>query len=103
MPTQAAAAPPEAVEQESLAPLVDADTYRARLANTPGTQPAPVRTAVRGATQPVPGSWLAAYQRLVQRPDSRKPPRPPSGSPTRKLSSDDEPEMPEPAAPILRR
>jgi hypothetical protein len=106
MPTQAiaaAAAPTEAAEQETLAPLVDADTYRAMLANTVGTQPAPARTAARGSTQPVPGSWLAAYQRLVQRTGSRQSPRPPSGSPTRKLSSDDESEMLEPAAPILRR
>jgi hypothetical protein len=102
VPTRAAA-PPEAIEEEPLAPLVDADTYRARFANTPSTQPVPVHTAARESTQPVPGSWVTAYQRLVQRTGSPPAPRPPAGSPTRTLSSDDEPAIPEPDTPILRR
>jgi hypothetical protein len=98
-----AAAPPAATEGETLAPLIDAETYRAKFANARSTQPVQVRTAARDSAQPVSGSWVAAYERLVQRNGSNPSPRPPAGSPTRRLSSDDEPAIPKPETPILRR
>lgn len=102
VPTRAAA-PPAAIAQEMLAPLVDATTYRAQLASTPRGAATPVHTAARESSSPTPGSWVAAYERLVQRPDARPAPRAPTGSPTRSLRSDDEPALPEPEAPTLRR
>lgn len=103
--TTRAAAPPTEVGQEPLAPLIDADVYRARFATARNARPVPLQTAARQPTQATNGSWLAAYQRLIQENSSRPSPRPPAGSPTRSLSSDSEnaPVMLQPEAPTLRR
>ncbi|MHB8863518.1 MAG: hypothetical protein ACYC6N_14045 [Pirellulaceae bacterium] len=102
-PTHAAVvAPSETVSEETLAPLVDAETYRATLADS-SARPVPVRTAERPPTPAPPGSWINTYQQLLQSNPSSAAPRPPAGSPQRKLSSQDEPDLPEFPAPILRR
>lgn len=102
-PTRAAAAPLVVAEEETYAPLVDAQTYRDTLAGSSESQPAPVYSAQRPQTPDLPGSWVATYQQLMQSKPAPVVPRPPAGSPTRKLSSDDESELPELPAPILRR
>jgi hypothetical protein len=100
---EVAAAPQEAPAEETLAPLVDADTYRATLAKSRHTQLAPVRTAARQPAPAANGSWISTYQQLIQGQPRPTAPRPPAGSPQRRLSSDGEPELPELPAPILRR
>ena len=100
---EVAVAVPEVAAEETLAPLVDADTYRATLAHARSTQLAPVRTAERQPAPAANGSWISTYRQLIQGNSLPAAPRPPAGSPQRKLSSDGEPELPELPAPILRR
>jgi len=89
--------------RDSLAPLVDAQTYRAQTASTPADQAPPLHMASRPTGTVPPGSWMATYQRLIEQADARSAPRPPAGSPTRSLSSDDAPALPEMPPPTLRR
>lgn len=89
--------------RDSLAPLVDAQTYRAQTASTPANPGPPLHMASRPTETVPPGSWMATYQRLIEQADARSAPRPPAGSPTRRLSSDDAPALPEMPPPTVRR
>lgn len=86
--TTQAVTPPAAREEEMLAPMIDAATYRARLVSAPREEQAPIPTASRPSETPPPGSWIAAYEQLKQRAEQNSPPRPPDGSATRSLSSE---------------
>ncbi len=101
VPTQAA--PPAAMDPEPLAPLVDAQTYRAQFASASREGATTIRPAARDSSQATSSSWMTTYERLLQRAGADPAPRAPAGSPTRRLSSDDVPTLPQPEAPILRR